>query len=281
MDDSYARTLWTVIEPVHVVTYFSPECVQAHKDLGLKGYWMGYFGGRAAPMGPVTAGVVDATFYGFEPARVRRAVPDAWACASPEDILRSREAAAAQALRRHAPTVDEVAVKAAPLLRRVVEAAEGPGRPLFSANRDLPVPDDPVAALWLATTALREHRGEGHLMILTAEGVSGFEANVLSVAVAGEPFDQLTVTRGWSAEAVRETVAALAGRGLLNADGSATEEGRAFRRRIEERTDALAAPPYRVLDEPEEVFSLLEPVARAVLESGDIPFPNPMGLPRG
>ncbi|GAA2457843.1 hypothetical protein GCM10010191_92000 [Actinomadura vinacea] len=280
MEDSYARTLWTAIEPVHVVTYFSPECVQAHKDVGLKGYWMGYFGGRAAPMGPVSAGVIDATFYGFEPERVRRAVPDAWSFASPRDILRTREAAAVQALRRLAPAVDDIAPKAAPLLREVVEAAEGPGRPLFCANRDLPVPDDAVAALWLAATALREHRGEGHLMILTAEGVSGPEANVLSAAVAGDGFDLIPLSRGWTAEDLRATVARLAGRGLLNADGTATEEGRAFRRRIEDRTDALAAPPYRVLDDPEELFALLEPVARAVMDSGEIPFPNPMGLSR-
>ncbi|MFC5753488.1 SCO6745 family protein [Actinomadura rugatobispora] len=280
MDDSYARTLWTVIEPVHVVTYFSAECLQAHKDVGLKGFWMGYFGGRAAPMGAASAGVVDATFYVFEPERVRRAVPDAWSYASPEDILRSREAAAAAALRRHAPIVDEIAPKAVPLLRRVAEAADAPGRPLFCANRDLPVPDDDVAALWLATTVLREHRGEGHLMLLTAEGLDGPEASVLSLAVAGDSIDKLTVTRGWSAERLRAAVAALAGRGLLNADGTATEEGRVFRRRIEERTDALAAPPYRVLDEPEELFALLEPVARAVAASGDVPFPNPIGLPR-
>lgn len=281
MEDSYARTLWTAIEPVHVVTYFSPECVQAYKDVGLKGFWMGYFGGRAAPMGPVSPGVVEATFYGFEPQRIRRAIPDAWAFASPADILRTREEAAAKALRRLAPTVDEVAVKAAPSLRRVVDAAEGAGRPLFSANRDLPVPEDPVAALWLAASALREHRGDGHLAVLAGEGLNGREANVLSRAVAGSPSDPpLERTRGWTPESLEEAVAALAGRGLLNPDGTATDEGRAFRQRIEERTNALAAPPYRTLDDPTELFALLEPVARAVGDSGEVPFPNPIGLPK-
>ncbi|MFD0856028.1 hypothetical protein ACFQ07_27560, partial [Actinomadura adrarensis] len=170
MEDSYARTLWTVIEPVHVVTYFSPECVQAYKDVGLKGYWMGYFGSRAAPMGPVSPAVVESTFYGFHPKLVRRAIPDAWKYASTEDILAARRQSAAKVLRRIHPAVDEVAAKVNPLLAKAVEAAPGPGYTLFSANRELSTPDDPVEALWQATASLREHRGDGHIAILVSEG---------------------------------------------------------------------------------------------------------------
>jgi hypothetical protein len=272
MKDSYARTLWTVIEPIHIVTYFSPECIQAYKDVGLKGYWMGYFGGRAAPMGPVSAGVVEATFFGFHPRLVRRAIPDAWTFASPEAILRSRQEAAAKVLRRLAPTVDEVAVKVNPLLAKVIEAAESSGYPLFSVNRDVPTPEDPVEALWQATAALREHRGDGHIAVLVSEGISGAESIVLAAAMAGNSLDTLTQTRAWTPEELQGAVATLAARGLLDGDGAITEEGRTFREGIEERTNKLAAPPYQVLDDPEELFTLLEPVARAVLDSGEIPF---------
>jgi hypothetical protein len=251
MNDSYARNLWMVIEPLHIVTYFSPECVQANKDVGLKGFWMGYFGNRAAPMGAVSAGVVDATFYGFHPGKVRRAIPDAWTFASPEDILRAREQAAAKALRRLAPGIDEVAEKANPLLASVVEAADGSGRALFNANRDVPAPDDPVAVLWQHTASMREHRGDGHLAVLASEGLSGLHANVLAAAVNGVAIDALTMTRGWAPDELKGAVAALAGRGLLDGDGTVTAEGRALKERMEERTDALAAPAYRVLDDPE------------------------------
>jgi hypothetical protein len=280
MEDSYARTLWTAIEPVHVVTYFSPECLQANKDVGLKGFWMGYFGSRAAPMGPVPAGVVEATFFGFHPGMVRRAIPDAWKFAQPEAIVRARQEAAATVLRRIFPAVDEVASKANPLLQRVVDAAPAPGCALFAANRDLPTPEDPVAALWQATSALREHRGDCHIAILVSEGLLGIQSNVLAYAVAGNPLDVLTKTRGWTPEDVRAAVGALAARGLLDADGAATEKGRAFREEIEERTNRLAAPPYESLDAPDELFALLQPVARAIGDSGDIPFPNPVGLPK-
>ncbi|MFB4316645.1 hypothetical protein [Actinomadura sp. 21ATH] len=278
MDDSYARTLWSVIEPLHIVTYFSPECVQGHKDVGLKGFWMGYFGARAAPMGPVPAGVVEATFYGFHPDRVRRAVPDAWSFASPGDILRSREASAARALRRLAPGIDAAAEKANPLLAAAVEAADGAGRALFAANRDVPVPDDPVAALWQHAASLREHRGDGHLAVLAAEGLDGLRSNLLAAAVNGVAFDMLTLTRGFSAEEIAAGAADLAGRGLLAADGAVTGEGRALRARIEDRTDALAAPAYRAVADPEGLHALLEPAARLVMESGEVPFPNPIGL---
>ncbi|GAA3949677.1 hypothetical protein GCM10023085_35270 [Actinomadura viridis] len=280
MEDSYARSLWTVIEPLHLVTYFTPEALQANKDAGMKGFWMGYFGSRAAPMGPVPAGVVEATFYGFQPERVRKAVPDAWKYATPETLLRVREEAAAAALRRIAPGIDEVAAKAGPLLAEAVEAADGAARPLFSANRDVPVPADPVAALWQATTALREHRGDSHLTILANEGLSGIESVVLAAAVDGRTLEWITVARGWTEAELRAAVAALAERGLLDGEGAATAEGRAYRERIEERTNTLAAPPYRVLDAPEEMYALLLPVARAVNDSGELPFPNPVGLPR-
>ncbi|MFI0354132.1 hypothetical protein [Actinomadura sp. 9N407] len=278
MNDSYARKLWTVFEPLHIVTYFSPECLQANKDVGLKGFWMGYFGSRAAPMGPVSAGVVDATFYGFHPVRVRKAVPDAWTFASPEEILRAREESAAKALRRLAPGIDEVAEKANPLLASVVQAADGAGRALFNANRDVPTPDDPVAALWQHTASLREHRGDGHLAVLVNEGLNGIESNVLAYAANGMTFDVLTLTRGWSAEELDGAATALAGRGLLDKDGKVTDEGRALRKRMEERTDALAAPAYRVLDDPDGLFALLEPMAQPVMDSGEVPFPNPIGL---
>ena len=168
--------MWKAIEPLHAVTYFSEECRTANKKAGLKGYWMGYFASRGAPLGAVSAGTIEATFFGFHPARVRRAIPDAWGFASPERILAVRGAAAARALRRAFPGIEDVAAETAPQLHEAVMAADGAGRALFAANRDLPVPDDPVEALWQAATALREHRGDGHVAVLTAEGLDGVEA---------------------------------------------------------------------------------------------------------
>src|SRR5579859_1401505 len=103
MEAALARTIWHDLETLNAVAYFSPECREAPARLGLKGFWMGYFACRAAPMGPVTAAVVEATFFNFHPGRVRRAIPDAWSIASPATVLQARAAAAAAALRRLLP----------------------------------------------------------------------------------------------------------------------------------------------------------------------------------
>ena len=75
MEASYARRIWQLLESLHAVTYFADECRQANVNVGLKGFWMGYFASRAAPMGAETPGVDQATFFNFHPAMVRRAIP--------------------------------------------------------------------------------------------------------------------------------------------------------------------------------------------------------------
>ncbi|MGC0327721.1 hypothetical protein RKD23_000711 [Streptomyces sp. SAI-170] len=281
MDAGYARSVWQVLEPLHAVTYFAPESREAARAVGLRGFWMGYFALRAAPLGAVTPGVVEAAFYNFHPAMVRRALPDAWDFASPEAVLRARVDAATAALRRVAPAVAEGAAPAVELLERVVAAADGAGRPLFAANRGVPAPEDAVGALWQAATALREHRGDGHVAVLTAEGLDGCEAHVLFAAGEQVPVEVLRDNRGWSAEEWQAALDRLSARGLLKDADSLTADGEALRAHIEARTDELAVRPYRVLA-PHEASRLVEELtllAEQVLASGVIPFPNPMGLP--
>ena len=63
--------------------------------------------------------------------------------------------------------------------------------------------------------------------------------------------------------------------------GGPTSAGRQLHRDIEQRTDELATQPYRLLasDEVEEMIRLLSAIGRRIVTSGEIPFPNPMGLP--
>ena len=48
-----ARQLWQAYEPYHAIVYWAPEARSATDALGCSGYWMGYFGMRAAPLGHV------------------------------------------------------------------------------------------------------------------------------------------------------------------------------------------------------------------------------------
>ncbi|WP_067698865.1 SCO6745 family protein [Nocardia jejuensis] len=276
MDTALAREMWRTLEPLHAITYFAPECRAANKAIGLRGYWMGYFAARSAPLGAVGPSVVEATFYNFHPDMIRRAIPDAWTFAPPQVVLATRLTAAAAVLRNLVPDIASVAAATVPTLQSAVTSAAASGRALFASNRDLPLPLDPVEGLWQAATALREHRGDGHVACLLAEGIDGCEAHVLFSAHTGTPPEMWRENRGWSDEDWAAARDRLRSRGLLTADGI-SESGRGLRSHIESRTDALAMDAYREIPGIPEVLSVLTPAAKAVAHSGAVPYPNPMG----
>jgi len=273
-----ARRFWQLIEPLHAITYFAPESADAMVRLGLKGFWMGYFAGRAAPMGAVGAGMVEATFANFAPVLVRRAIPESWARTTPEVVLVARRDAAATVLRRVIPNVETEAGRVVPLLSSVVRSARADGRPLFAANRDVPLSDDPVEALWQCCTTLREHRGDGHVAAQVAHDVSGLDAHLL----LGMPTEMLGPVRGWTPDECSAAIDGLHQRGLLELDGSRTDAGRELRRVIESETDVAAAHAWNDgLTEAgiDLLPGLLRPLASAISSAGILPFPNPIGLP--
>lgn len=281
MDPGESRALWHLLEPVHAVTYFAEGCRRARSEQGFKGFWMGYFGSRAAPLGAVGAGVVSAAFFSFSPDMVLRAIPDAWGHVTPTDAVGGRAAAAAAVLRELVPHVEELAADALVVLERVFEAGEPAGRPLYAANLEVDPFDDPVADLWQLVTTMREHRGDGHVACLTAEGLGGCDALVLVAATGEVPAVQLREARGWSEAEWRESAGNLRAAGLVGPDGI-TERGSQLRDRIERRTDELAAMPYASLrpERRDDLVAALIPLAGSILDAEVVPFPNPMGLPR-
>ena len=277
-----ARRFLNRFEPVHSVTYFAPEARAAMDGLGYRGFWMGYFAARSAPLGIVPPEVVTAIFYNFAPERVAKALPAAWQIAGPEAALQARQDSAVAALRRYGLTSDENVTVAAELAGKAARQAPLDGRPLFAANRALPWPDDPLAALWHAATLLREQRGDAHVAVLAAAGISGRECNVLHAAAAGVPRDYIARTRDYDDEAWRHHEQRLAERGLLNDDGPITAAGQELKDTIESTTDALSLSALDALsdDEVEALFQALTPITRAVVAGGDVPPMTPMNLRR-
>lgn len=276
-----ARRLWSRLEPIHVVTYFSPEARAALSGAGYKGFWMGYFAGRAAPMGPVGAEVVLATFYNFSISHVSRAIPDAWSFAPPSAALEARQQGASAALQRAFARTDlaETVQTAAVLARAAAESAPMEGRALFAANRALPWPQEPVAALWHACTLLREHRGDGHVAALAAAGIGGREANVLQTAAGSVPREVFAVSRHYDDAEWDSVSARLIDRGLVGPDGKLTTEGKDVRDDVEDRTDRIALTAYDALDDEQlvQLLDALAPLAQAVTATGDIPVVTPVG----
>ena len=281
-DSRLARRFFDRFEPMHAVTYFAPEARAALDGLGYRGFWMGYFAARSAPLGIVPREVVSAIFYNFAPERVAKALPAAWQIAGPEDVLRARQESAVAALRRYGLDADENVSVAAELAGRAARQAPLDGRPLFAANLALPWPQDPLGVLWHATTLLREQRGDAHVAVLTAAGVSGRESNVLHAAGVGIPREYITRARDYDEDAWRHHEQRLAERGLLDDDGSLTAAGRDLKDRIESETDTLALSALDPLsdDEVETLFRALTPITRAVIAAGDVPDVTPMNLRR-
>jgi hypothetical protein len=279
---SRARHFWQRIETLHAVTYFAPESRAAAKEAGLLGFWMGYFGFRAAPLGQASAGAVRASFANFALPMIQRSIPAAWDHCDPADLIAVRSDAAAAALRRLSPDLDDhAATRLARTLREVVEVGDPLGRPLFSANMCLPPHDDPVQELWQHCTTLREHRGDGHVMALALEDIDGCEAHRLHAVHRGVPDEVLRDNRGFSHDEWAQAGQRLSARGLVDS-GRLTGRGREMIERIESQTDRLAGVPFdRVLDDEAQwrLIDDLDALARPVARSGVLPFPNPMGLP--
>ncbi len=303
MDDAAvsARRMWRLFEPVHTVTYFTAEALAAFTDAGLRGFWRGYFAGRAAPIGPVGAPPVIAAFFSFAPPMVSRALPAVWELITPDDALLARSSGAVAALRRllglaaDEPVPAELTA-AADLLAGVTQDLDGAGRPLGGPNAGLPVPEEPLARLWHAATVLREHRGDGHVAALVAAGLDGCEALVLRTAVelaaasggagAGTgpglswPRDQVQPLRGWTDQQWDQAAARLAERGWIGADGAATAAGATGHQAVERATNLAAARPWARLGTARtgKLADALAPIAAAAATA--MPFPNPVGLPR-
>src|SRR5271167_4343561 len=246
-----ARRLLDRFEPVHGVTYFAPEAREALDGLGYKGYWMGYFAARSAPLGAVPREVVTAIFYNFAPGRVAKALPAAWQIAGPEAALRVREESAVAVLRRYGLEADENVTTAAELAAKAARHAPLDGRPLYAANLALPWPDEPLAALWHAATLLREHRGDTHTAVLSASGVTGRECNVLHSASGAIPRDYIAASRDYDDEEWRLCAQQLAARGLLDDEGSLTAAGRELKEHVESTTDVLSLSVLDALSDDE------------------------------
>ncbi|MEU7165870.1 hypothetical protein AB0A70_14685 [Streptomyces morookaense] len=270
-----ARTLWQSTEPLHAVTYFAPEALDAFREAGLRGWRRGYFAGRAAPLGPAGPEPVTAAFFNFAPSMVARALPEVWGITPPERALELRLSGARAALRRLLAGREKEAERAAELLGACVTGLDCAGRVLAAANAALGLPEEPLERLWQAATVLREHRGDGHVAALVAAGLDGCEVLVLRAGI-DLPRSELQPYRGWTDEEWEAAGSRLRERGLLGADGRATDAGCRLQAAVEEATDRAAG--RAVPADAGELADVLAPLAEAC--AAELRYPNPIGLGR-
>ncbi|MCF0081030.1 SCO6745 family protein [Streptomyces lomondensis] len=275
--------MWHLLEPLHAVLYYAPEAFEEAAALGYdtQARWPSYFPYRAAPLGEAGPERVASAFYSFSPRMVAEHVEPAWRVANPDAVLAARTRAVDRAYR--ALLGDQVdspeLAEAAALARRAAEAADTAARPLAAANAALPWPQAPHLQLWHAATILREHRGDGHLAALLMAGLDPVESLVSFAAIGAASVERFE-SRGWSPGEWAAARDRLVTRGLVDADGTATEEGRALRHRVERRTDQLASAPWRFLgpDGVDRLAGLLGHYWVAVLATGLLPSETTLGI---
>lgn len=272
------RAVHTVTELVHAIAYLCPEVQDEFEALGLEPRGQGYVAGRAAPMGAVGPELAIATFYNFNPALHRYALPAAWGIASPDEVLAARFRGIQAVYERvEAPTdgleeLTDLAVRAA-------DGLDLAGRPLAAANAGVALPDAPFARAWQALTVLREFRGDGHIAALVVAELAPVEALALYAAWQATVSDRfLKASRGWDEDVWAAAEDRLRDRGWMAADGTLTPEGIRERNAVEEMTDRLAAAPYETLgrDDTERLFDLARPLAQALNDNGGFKRPAPM-----
>lgn len=274
-----ARTMWTLFEPIHIVTYFEQRARDRFTAAGLRGFWRGYFAGRSAPLGAVGPAPVIAAFYSFAPQMVSRALPEVWTMAAPEVVLTARREGAVEALSGLLAEIPAAHVgEAVDLLEAAVATLQPAGRVLGAANAALPRNDHPLARLFQAATTLREHRGDGHVAALVTVDLGPLDILALRCGMDLSR-EYVQPARGWTDEEWAEAEVRLKERGLLDGAGTASQSGRDLFRFAEDATNRTAEAPWVAMGAPavtrlKELMAPMADACRTVVPAG-----NPIGLP--
>src|SRR4051794_9717224 len=269
-----ARRMFELVEPIGAIPYSADEPNETMFALGFTNYWDPYFAGRAAPLGSsVPAEVVPPLFYNFPPGEVARHIPKVWSTTTPEAAIAARQEGCVNALCRILGDLVETPdfARAVELLTKAAISAPLEGRPMYAALRTLSLPEEPVARLFHAASLLREHRGDGHIVALMAEGIGGLQAHVLLALDIGITAPTFGRIHHLPAAQLTDLIDGMKIRGLIHDEATFTPAGRQVKDRVEAMTDELAVAPYEVLepDELEELIAALEPLARQLTAAQD------------
>lgn len=266
-----ARRIWDVVEPIAANIYFAPEVHAAYQEIGFDAstWWSGkvhypdrvaYFTSRGACLGPNVDGHLVASAFGvFKRPMVVAAVADGWRRADQSTALAARERGGVASLRRILGDEPEGLRWATDVLQRMVDAAPGEGRALFSGLLSLGYPDDAMGAFWRAADLVREHRGDSHISAWIGADLDACEIGVLTDPWRHQPLKSFVRTRGWTEDDLDAACDRLRSRGLLDGD-DLTDAGRALREEIDDVTDRMEGRLVAALgSDAQGLFDLLDP----------------------
>ena len=268
---SAARRLRDAIEPLAMHSVWSRRTNEVLAGCGLD-FLTAYVAGRAAALGRPEPSVVAATFAVFEPGTITATYEAGRRACARDRLVAERQQATTESLHEVLDPVDVGPIVAT--LRRAIDGASPLGRPLFAGLASQPWPQDEVAQLWRCCELLREHRGDGHVAVLVAEGLDGVEANIVTELWLGMPLGSYSATRGWSSDQLLAASARLRDRGVLN-DGVLSLEGQDLRVRVEQATDRAERTVVEAIgDDLDRVVEQLSEWSALCVKAGAFP-PDP------
>ncbi|MFE0463350.1 hypothetical protein ACFW1A_29275 [Kitasatospora sp. NPDC058965] len=270
MDLTAVGDVSRAVSAAHLFIYLAPESAEEAAGLGVTDRGPAYLAFRSAALGAVPWQVTLAAFYNFSP-RAVRAMAGVWRAAPPERWQAARFRAAGRAMRRvgvHLP--DDRLAEARSLIDPVVAGADYAGKVLAAANASVPLPPDPLVALWQQLTVVREWRGDAHLVVLADNGLGPCDCLVLHTATGRLPTALARATRQWDDAQWSAATARLVARGWLDSGAALTDTGRAARERIEVETDAHCAALWAPIGNAgaRRLASLVAPITDAFTAAG-------------
>jgi hypothetical protein len=241
--------------------FWDPRAIAEYAAAGVPDGVGYYIASRAAPLAAAGDSAVVAAMYSIHPDFVRASLALCREHASFAAAAAARDVGVVEGVREIVPQICDELAAMADELWRAAEALPLAGRVFFAAHLDHPRPADPLLSAWHAVNAIREHRGDTHWAIQTAEGLTGTMAGVLDGAWRAYEDDWLPRSRGADDDAIAEAYRALEARGLA-ADGVVTDAGVAYRQELEERLDAATVDAWQALGAATTLrfIEMLEPV---------------------
>lgn len=237
---SVARRFRDAIEPIAMHSVWCEATSVRLGTLGLD-FFESYVTCRASLLGEPEPGVVVSTFAVFEPNVIQAVFEAGRSKCTRSELLAARDDATIGSLRAALAGVDAERVDTiGGAMLAALTNADGAGRPLFSGLRGQPIPADPIGRLWRACELLREHRGDSHVAVCVASGLSPVAMNILTELWVGMPIGTYSASRFWSAEVIEAAADELRSRGWLAGD-DLSPQGHAERDEIEATTDRLQA----------------------------------------
>jgi hypothetical protein len=262
--------------------FWDPVAIERYAALGVPNGAGYYIASRAAPLAAAGADAVTASFGSIHAGFVRIALDLCRQYTTFADAARVRDEAVSIGLRAHVPEIVEPLGELAAPLWEVVDALPPEGRVLFAAHREWPRPDgDAALSAWLAVNCIREWRGDTHWAVQVADGLSPVAAGVLDGAWRDYPDEWLPRSRGADDASLAAAMSELDARGFVT-DGRVNAAGVAHRQQLEDRLDALAVAPWRLLGRArtEAFIDLIAPAGERLMARVDATA-GPNWMPAG